>query len=476
LIPLALVRTCNSMAWGDQHSAFLKRIVAAIPEATLAVVCWQAARRSLAGQPPEFYVTGLVTIELLSLAWMRLVVAPMVIGTSHSLFRTLLGIGGTGVALIFLLINGGFAIMMLFFVMVMQPRTFLLLLLALTRRSLWLWAWGIRSPDHALLLRAHAMRAFRAHYLAVLAALVAALALDRFAPQDPRTRQFQWDALWLGGMAGYFAALTLYLLAGRTPIPETTVPAEPRPAGRPVPPDLAGLARQVLSRWQSLLPGIVLLWFVMDVVWGAVAGDARLIAAPLAIALSGWALVGGACRVLGVTDEALWRFSLARAAGFAYGVALLWMLTLLALFLSMPVVYGMLGLEFSGSVGITPAVQALFAVACAGIAFLLIRLWPLTTLCYVVPPELLPAEVPDVFRTAWRLTAGVQSFFLGALPPVLSLAATVAASALSREYPILGRLLVYGLFAPLTALLAVERTWALAQAASIEPGPAPPEP
>ncbi len=100
------------------------------------------------------------------------------------LLRTLLGVGGTGVAFVTFVLSLMMALFALLFVMFFDPRTFVLLLFALTRRSIWRWNWSVGSIDDAQQLQALARRATRAHYLALLGAFLVALLLAGLIDDD----------------------------------------------------------------------------------------------------------------------------------------------------------------------------------------------------------------------------------------------------------------------------------------------------
>ncbi len=449
----------------DRSQHLYRRVVAAIPEAALAYACYTGAMDALAGEAPGLYLYGLIAIELLGLAWLRLALAPIEIASAGSWWRRALGIGGTGIALVIGFFNAIFVLLGFLFVMLFEPRTFVLLLLALTRRSLWQWAWAIRSVDDARLLHEHMKRAFRAHWIALVCSFAVALAFHFSMDADDRLHEKLGDALWLAGMAGYFVALAIYLLFGRTPLAEREVePADVAPATRLAPVDsayLAGIARTARDHWPDLVPGVLLLAFFMEVVWQALDAGVQVMAAPLGIGLSGWLLVAGAARALGITALSGWEYGFPRLVDFVLRSALLWIGAGVLVFLAVPVTAGIFDVELRVARD-SPALESSFYVALAGILYLLARLWPLLAYPFAVAVLPAPAAIPHGLRDAWRMTAGVDGFLRGALPPFVAVAGAIALLSVAGGFIVVAKAVVYMVLAPLIALLAVERTAAMA--------------
>ncbi len=440
----------------------LRRIVAATPEVALAATCFRAAQDALSGTEPSLYLYGLIAIELIGIAWLRLVLAPGQIATARSSWLRRLGIGSTGVALVMALLNSTLLLVALLFVMVMEPRTFVLLLLALTRRSLWPWAWAIRSGADAALLQAHVRRAFRAHWIALLASFGAALALNALLQPDEQLRTQLGDALWLAGMAGYFSALAIYLMVGKTPIEkEKPEPWSLEWLPRLPPVELRPLARVAADNPWPLVPGALLLWFVMEVLWEVLDPAIQVFAAPIGVGLGGWLLVAGAACTLRVAERPVWRHGLAGAGEFILRVSALWLAAMAAAFFAVPIVAGILDLEMQTG-NQPPAFRQGIALAMVVVFYGLARLWPLAVYPFVIVDAPPPPAVPNGVRDAWRMTAGWDGFVRGALPPVLILTAAVALLAMAGAFLVVAKALVYFAVAPLLAVLAVERTVAMA--------------
>ncbi|MGE0875923.1 MAG: ankyrin repeat domain-containing protein [Burkholderiales bacterium] len=449
----------------DRSQHLYRRVVAAIPEAALAYACYTGAMDALAGVAPGLYLYGLIAIELLGLAWLRLALAPIDIASARSWWRRALGIGGTGIALAIGFFNAIFVLLGFLFVMLFEPRTFVLLLLALTRRSLWQWAWAIRSVDDARLLHEHMRRAFRAHGIALACSFAVGLAFHFSIDADEGARERLGDALWLAGMAGYFVALAIYLLFGRAPLAAREAESAPAmPATRLAPVDLAyfgGIARTARDHWPGLIPGVLLLAFFMEVVWQALDAGVQVMAAPLGIGLSGWLLVGGAARALGITAQSGWEYGFPRLVDFVLRSALLWFGAGVLVFLAVPVTAGIFDVELRVARD-SPALESGFYVALVGILYLLARLWPLVTYPFAVAVLPAPAAIPYGLKDAWRMTAGVDGFLRGALPPFVAVAGAIALLSVAGDFIVVAKAVAYVVLAPLIALMAVERTAAMA--------------
>ena len=55
----------------------IRRIFTVLPELALAWACYQGAMDAFAGESPSFYLYGLILIEMLGLAWLRLTLSPL---------------------------------------------------------------------------------------------------------------------------------------------------------------------------------------------------------------------------------------------------------------------------------------------------------------------------------------------------------------------------------------------------------------
>lgn len=460
----------------ERFERTVKRVVAAVPDATLAWACYVGATDTLAGNEPGFYLYGLLIVELMSVAWMRVVLAPTVIGRSTSTLRTILGIGGTGIAIFMLFINGIMVLILFVFIMFFDPRAFLLLLLALTRRSLWLWCWGIRSPENATLLHDHTSRITRAHYLAVLVALGVAVLANQYLALAPEAQTTLSDALYLAAMAGYFTSLALYMVVGSTPLPdETDNSGDGGIADLPplAPLDLSRVVLVTVQNWFRFIPGVALIWFAMGIVWAAIPEGGQVVMAPLGIGASAWYLVGGACVALGYTSEGAFAFGYRRLSSMAYAMFGLWMIVLFLLFFSIPFSLGVLGHDVSTEPMRTPALDAMFLLCGLGICYVVARLWPVLVLAFLDSEELRNGAS---YKFAWQLTAGVRGFINGAMPPVLAVLLLFFVMAILVDYPLVARLVVYLVLAPLIAVLAIERAAAMLLRWRACHGEAEPEP
>jgi len=449
------------MAFASPAEHVIRRMLAALPELTLAWSCYRGALDALAGHPTDVYLWGLMLVEVLSLAWLRLITAPAVLGSARSWWQMLLGVGGTGVAAAILLLNGSVAIITMVFTMMTEPRTFVLLLLALTRRSIWSWAWGLRSVEDAARIAAQGVRAFRVHYLAIGLAFCATLLMDRVADIAAADQETYASALWLAGMAGYFVALALYLLLGRTPLHD---PAEAnRRRGLPdiAPFALMPLLKRAVGDAPSYLGGVLLLWGVVEVFGSVVPAAGAVMATPILIGLSAWLLIGAASHTLELSTGTVWAAGKARAAGFGYPFILLWLLVLLLSFLAVPVVYGAFSLDLGTDAAMPARVQLAFVACFLWIFYIIARLWPATMLCYVLADTQIPESIVGLFRLSWRLTAGFSGLKDAALPGLLAPAASVFLMLVAGNYPVVAKIMIYTLLAPVAALVALERTQAM---------------
>jgi len=440
--------------WQAQLQSLIRRVVAATPELMLAWACYVGAVDTIAGEPQDLFLYGLIIIELLSLTWLRLLLAPSKIAAQKSTLRSLLGVGITGIAFFFFVVNLVFAVIALIFIIFFDPVIFVLLLLALTRRSLWRWNWSLRSVEDSQALRAHTKRAVRAHYLALLTALAMSLMLALYVDDMAMSTSLS-DALMLGGMSGYFASLAIYVLTGKTP---EVKPRDKAPPPQAIPkPALKPMLRILADNWISFVPGVFLLWITMGWFLGLIDINVRIIALPLSLGMGGWLVMAGAASAFDIPANSIWSFGLERASDFIARIGLLWMLSMFMFFFSIPIIFGILGQEISTGY-YPPALQFGFILSIVANIYVLLRLWPIITMPFLLPVDSMPVSI----RSVWRMTAGLDGFFLGAVPPMLLLLPITLLLMLPGTYLWLGKLSIYLFFVPLMALMLIERSATMA--------------
>lgn len=446
----------------DQHQAnpigpLARRVVAAAPELTLAYSCYQASVNVLAGSEIDLYLYGLVVIELIGLAWLRVATTPVDEKLPASPLKLFLGLSGTLLAIAVLVSQVSLAIIGMLLILFADPGAFVLLLVAIFRRSIWQWSWSLDKLqiNHQSALREHYERAFFAQLFALVTAMLVAMALNQLHGNETADQKIG-DALWFAGMSGYFAAIAIYLLAGRLPdLEEPDEVVEDNLEIIPLP-NIRKLTHITIANWFSLLPGVLLLW-VINVFMGAVVPGLFAVAAPIVVSLGGWYLLAMAASLLGIEMRSAWMYGATRISELSLRVTVLWMAGLVLFFFSIPLIAALLDLDMS-NLGDEPLIYPFAMLSLISICYLLARLWPLVVLPFVQEEdETLPA-IPDGFRLVWKMTAGIDGFLRGAMPPVLVLCVMMFLLTMPTDWLWLSRLIVYLLLVPLLAIMMIERT------------------
>ena len=200
------------------NDQFIRRLTAAAAELGLAIACFNAARAALDNAEPDFFITGLICIEFLSLSALRTIIGFSNVGKEDQpAWKVVLGLGASGIMAFFTLLSVSMMFMFFMILLFIEPLTFVLLMIAGGRRILWRRAWHAQSADPEE-LNQQISRTYKAHWLAmIVAALCSVLMKLFFIPDFTGTEELQ-NALMLAGASGYFVSLGIYLMAGKIPV------------------------------------------------------------------------------------------------------------------------------------------------------------------------------------------------------------------------------------------------------------------
>lgn len=435
----------------------VRRLLAAYPEFMLAWLCLASAREVLAGGSADAYVLGMIFMEGISLSiiWLILHGHPARWRSLFGAARSLL----TAVVLYFSLLVGAFTLIAMLF---LDTPLFLVLVFTLSRRFVWLWSWRIQSVKDRAALLAHGRRLYRVHLLAGFLAVLTAIILRVLLGGEIDSAALN-DGLWLAGMSGYFAALGLYVLAGKQPELQEVTRAKVDPGSlSSLPrPQLGTMTGLFMQNWLNFLPAAVILWLFMAASEWLLGRDAVLFLSPMLVAFGSLPLLSCAAEVLGVQQAARAGFAWRRRYACVVTVLLAWLAGLALLFVAIPVVASVLQLDIDSGLADNPSFQIGMTLAGIALAILALRVWPAFTLPFLLPEQVSEGAYFKLLRWSWFVSSRLDGLILGSALPLVLLAPIVWLLQLPPAWSLAGEAAVYLLLAPALALSLLERTLAM---------------